>query len=159
MDKAYADTVRLLLAVVSDVFANDIFAMEGRTAINLLVRDMPCLSVDIDVPYLPWQTPRDEALQAHTRCFRLAGIAPCRIHRDTRAAATLYLKASDKGQRAGKGQRKGAKGKGSILKRPKKGALEPPAIRGSPCSRCSSANGCHPPPAHRPHPPSKLQKG
>jgi len=29
MDKTYADTVRLLLAVVPDVFANDIFAMKG----------------------------------------------------------------------------------------------------------------------------------
>lgn len=64
MDKTYADTVRLLLAVAPDVFANDIFAMKGGTAINLFVRDMPRLSVDIDVVYLPWQTPRDEALQA-----------------------------------------------------------------------------------------------
>lgn len=46
------------------MFANDIFAMKGGTAINLFVRDMPRLSVDIDVVYLPWQTPRDEALQA-----------------------------------------------------------------------------------------------
>ena len=57
MDKTYADTVRLLLAVAPDVFANDIFAMKGGTAINLFVRDMPRLSVDIDVVYLPWQTP------------------------------------------------------------------------------------------------------
>ena len=64
MDKTYAETVRLLLAVAPDVFANDIFAMKGGTAINLFVRDMPRLSVDIDVVYLPWQTPRDEALQA-----------------------------------------------------------------------------------------------
>jgi hypothetical protein len=41
MDKTYADTVRLLLAVAPDVFANDIFAMKGGTAINLFVRDMP----------------------------------------------------------------------------------------------------------------------
>lgn len=46
MDKAYADTVRLLLAIVPDVFANDIFAMKGGTAINLVVQDMPRLSVD-----------------------------------------------------------------------------------------------------------------
>lgn len=64
MDKAYADTVRLLLAVAPDVFANDIFAMKGGTAINLFVRDMPRLSVDIDVVYTPWQIPRDEALSA-----------------------------------------------------------------------------------------------
>ena len=62
MDKAYADTVRLLLQVAPDVFANDIFAMKGGTAINLFVRDMPRLSVDIDVVYTPWQTPREQAL-------------------------------------------------------------------------------------------------
>ena len=73
MDKAYADTVRLLLAIVPDVFANDIFAMKGGTAINLVVQDMPRLSVDIDVVYLPWQVPREEALQAINQ--ELAAIA------------------------------------------------------------------------------------
>lgn len=64
MDKSYADAVRLLLTVAPDVFANDIFAMKGGTAINLFVRDMPRLSVDIDVAYTPWQTPRGQALRA-----------------------------------------------------------------------------------------------
>jgi hypothetical protein len=64
MDKTYADTVRLLLAVTPDVFAGDIFAMKGGTAINLFLQDMPRLSVDIDVVYLPWQTPRDDALRS-----------------------------------------------------------------------------------------------
>ena len=64
MDKAYADTVRLLLAVCPDVFANDVFAMKGGTAINLFVRDMPRLSVDINVVYTRWQVPRDQALAA-----------------------------------------------------------------------------------------------
>ena len=32
MDRAYADTVRLLLAIAPEVFANDIFAMKGGTA-------------------------------------------------------------------------------------------------------------------------------
>ena len=63
MDKHYADTVRLLLNIAPDVFDNDIFAMKGGTAINLFLRDMPSLSVDIDVVYQPWQTSRDEALQ------------------------------------------------------------------------------------------------
>lgn len=48
MDNAYAQTVRLLLMVAPDVFANDIFAMKGGTAINLFVQDMPRLFVDID---------------------------------------------------------------------------------------------------------------
>lgn len=64
MDKHYADTVRLLLNITPEVFANDIFAMKGGTAINLFVQDMPRLSVDIDVVYLPWQHPRDQALLA-----------------------------------------------------------------------------------------------
>lgn len=63
MDKHYADTVRLLLNIAPDVFDNDIFAMKGGTAINLFLRDMPRLSVDIDVVYRPWQTPRDQALE------------------------------------------------------------------------------------------------
>jgi len=53
-----------LLAVAPDVFANEIFAVKGGRAINLLVRDMPRLSVDTDVVYLPWQSPRDGAPQA-----------------------------------------------------------------------------------------------
>ena len=64
MDRHYADTVRLLLSIAPEVFANDIFAMKGGTAINLFVQDMPRLSVDIDVVYLPLQTPRDQALQS-----------------------------------------------------------------------------------------------
>jgi len=64
MDKVYADAVRLLLAATPEVFANDIFAMKGGTAINLFVRDMPRLSVDIDVVYTPWQVPREQALAA-----------------------------------------------------------------------------------------------
>lgn len=64
MDKAYADAVRLLLAIAPEVFANTIFAMKGGSAINLFVRDMPRLSVDIDVVYTPWQHPRDQALTA-----------------------------------------------------------------------------------------------
>ena len=64
MDKSYADTVRLLLSVAPDVFANNIFAMKGGTAINLFVQDMPRLSVDIDVVYTPRQTSREQALKA-----------------------------------------------------------------------------------------------
>jgi hypothetical protein len=51
MNKAFADTVRLLLTVAPEIFRSDIFAMKGGTAINLFVRDMPRLSVDIDVAY------------------------------------------------------------------------------------------------------------
>lgn len=64
MDKHYADAVRLLLAVAPDVFAGPVFALKGGTAINLFVREMPRLSVDLDLVYVPWQIPRAEAIGA-----------------------------------------------------------------------------------------------
>lgn len=70
MDKHYADTVRLLLNIAPDVFDNDIFAMKGGTAINLFLQDMPRLSVDIDVVYCPWQTPRDLAYWISTKSWQ-----------------------------------------------------------------------------------------
>lgn len=64
MDKPYIETVRLLLVVAPEVFRGDIFAMKGGTALNLFVHDMPRLSVDIDLAYPAWATPRDEALRS-----------------------------------------------------------------------------------------------
>jgi predicted nucleotidyltransferase component of viral defense system len=51
MDKIYVDTVRLLLDTAPHVFHSDRFALKGGTALNLFVREMPRLSVDIDVVY------------------------------------------------------------------------------------------------------------
>ena len=63
MDKTYADTVRLLLAMAPEVFRSGPFALKGGTALNLFIHDMPRLSVDIDVVYTAWETPRDDALR------------------------------------------------------------------------------------------------
>ncbi len=49
----YKEQVRLLLDVLPQVAKEDCFALHGGTAINLFVRDMPRLSVDIDLTYLP----------------------------------------------------------------------------------------------------------
>lgn len=49
----YRDRVRLLLRVLPDVAGEDVFALKGGTGINLFCRDMPRLSVDIDLTYLP----------------------------------------------------------------------------------------------------------
>lgn len=49
----YKDQVRLLLDVLPEVAAEKCFALHGGTAINLFVRDMPRLSVDLDLTYLP----------------------------------------------------------------------------------------------------------
>ena len=64
IEKAYVDTVRLLLESVPAIFAHPHFAMKGGTAINLFVQDMPRLSVDIDVVYTDHAAPRLTALMA-----------------------------------------------------------------------------------------------
>jgi predicted nucleotidyltransferase component of viral defense system len=49
----YRRQVALLVRVMPFVAAEKCFALKGGTAINLFVRDMPRLSVDIDLTYLP----------------------------------------------------------------------------------------------------------
>jgi predicted nucleotidyltransferase component of viral defense system len=49
----YKNQVRLLLEILPDVALEDCFALHGGTALNLFMRDMPRLSVDIDLTYLP----------------------------------------------------------------------------------------------------------
>ena len=48
----YVVQVRLLLSVLPDIATETAFALKGGTAINLFYRDMPRLSVDIDLAYL-----------------------------------------------------------------------------------------------------------
>lgn len=48
LSEAYQRQVALLLRVLPHVAIEDCFALKGGTAINLFVRDMPRLSVDID---------------------------------------------------------------------------------------------------------------
>jgi len=60
-DSPYFKQAQLMLRVMPHVTAEACFALKGGTAINLYVRDMPRLSVDIDLTYLPLE-PRDTAL-------------------------------------------------------------------------------------------------
>lgn len=53
--EAYAQQVRLLVGCLPSIAKFDVFALKGGTAINLFYRDMPRLSVDIDLTYLPVQ--------------------------------------------------------------------------------------------------------
>jgi predicted nucleotidyltransferase component of viral defense system len=50
---AYGRQVQLLLQVLPHVAEEPDFALKGGTAINLFIRDLPRLSVDIDLTYLP----------------------------------------------------------------------------------------------------------
>ena len=58
----YRKQVALILRVLPIVAQENCFALKGGTAINLFIRNMPRLSVDIDLAYLLVQ-PRDESLQ------------------------------------------------------------------------------------------------
>ncbi|MDD2306724.1 MAG: nucleotidyl transferase AbiEii/AbiGii toxin family protein [Prolixibacteraceae bacterium] len=53
IDPKYKAQVDLLLQTLPYVAKETIFALKGGTAINLFVRSMPRLSVDIDLTYLP----------------------------------------------------------------------------------------------------------
>jgi len=64
MNKAYLNSVRLLLAVAPSVFRRSVFALKGGTAINLFLRDMPRLSVDLDLVFTDHRPGRNEAIQA-----------------------------------------------------------------------------------------------
>lgn len=62
MNEEYRRRVELLLDITPRVFGEPDFAMKGGTAINLFIRDVPRLSVDIDLVFVPKEVPREEAL-------------------------------------------------------------------------------------------------
>ena len=49
----YAAQVALLVRMLPEIAEEESFALKGGTAINLFIRDLPRLSVDIDLTYLP----------------------------------------------------------------------------------------------------------
>lgn len=59
---SYKSQVSMLLQVLPEVAKEKCFALHGGTAINLFIRDMPRLSVDIDLTYIPIEN-RDISLQ------------------------------------------------------------------------------------------------
>jgi len=69
----YRRQVALLIRVLPLVTEETCFALKGGTAINLFIRDMPRLSVDIDLTYLP-VAPRPQSLAAINAAMkRIAG--------------------------------------------------------------------------------------
>lgn len=66
LNQVYLDSARLLTRVAPLVFADDTFALKGGTAINLFIREMPRLSVDLDLLFPDHTIPREQAL----RCIK-----------------------------------------------------------------------------------------
>lgn len=61
MKERYLNQVRLLIQLLPWVATEDCFALKGGTAINLFYHDLPRISVDIDLLYVPMDD-RDQAL-------------------------------------------------------------------------------------------------
>ena len=53
MNDVYRKKVELLLRILPFVTDEECFAVHGGTAINLFVKNLNRLSVDIDVTYIP----------------------------------------------------------------------------------------------------------
>jgi len=69
----YRAQVALLVETLSFVAAEEKFALKGGTAINLFLRDMPRLSVDIDLAYLKVADRAESLADIDTAMKRLAG--------------------------------------------------------------------------------------
>ena len=95
--EAYRDQVRLLLDVLPLVMEEAVFALKGGTAINLFEWDMPRLSVDIDLTYLPTQG-RDESLAAISSALdRVAAsierrLAPTKVTKPVQGGERMEVK-------------------------------------------------------------------
>jgi len=82
----YYKQVQLLLEVLPFISQEECFALKGGTAINMFVRDMPRLSVDIDLMYLRIED-RQNSLQNIAKSFeRIAraiesSIRGAKVHR------------------------------------------------------------------------------
>lgn len=62
LDPRYIAQARLLLRCLTQLEKHPCFALKGGTALNLFVHDLPRISVDIDLTYLPLR-PREESLE------------------------------------------------------------------------------------------------
>ncbi|WP_422355621.1 nucleotidyl transferase AbiEii/AbiGii toxin family protein [Roseivirga pacifica] len=69
----YKRQVDLLLQVLPEVAKEDCFALHGGTAINLFVREMPRLSVDIDLTYIPIEDRQTSLENISTALIRIKG--------------------------------------------------------------------------------------
>jgi predicted nucleotidyltransferase component of viral defense system len=78
IDGRYKKQVQLLLRILPEIAREESFALHGGTAINLFYRNMPRLSVDIDLTWLPFdkrendlRAIREKLIALRTRVLRV----------------------------------------------------------------------------------------
>lgn len=69
--EGYRKQVALMLRLMPLVAEEKCFALKGGTAINMFVRDMPRLSVDIDLTYLPIKSRQDSLAEVAAAMARI----------------------------------------------------------------------------------------
>jgi predicted nucleotidyltransferase component of viral defense system len=70
VNPVYLESARLLTRVAPLVLGDDTFALKGGTAINLFVREMPRLSVDLDLVFPDHTVSRESALRRINEAVR-----------------------------------------------------------------------------------------
>ncbi len=70
--EVYEAQVALLVRLLPYVAEEGIFALKGGTAINLFYRDLPRLSVDIDLTYLPVKDRAESLAEINEAMDRIA---------------------------------------------------------------------------------------
>ncbi len=68
----YTAQVALLVRILPFIAKEKIFALKGGTAINLFYRDLPRLSVDIDLTYLPIKDRQESLIEINNAMDRIA---------------------------------------------------------------------------------------
>lgn len=77
-DRRYTDRVRLLVEILPVLAQEPRFALKGGTAINLFEHDLPRLSVDIDLAWLPVHDYAEDAKLIAEALGRLADVLRAR---------------------------------------------------------------------------------
>ena len=71
-DNRFVEQARLMLQSLPYILEEDLFALKGGSAINFFFRDMPRLSVDIDLAYLPIEQREQSLGNIETALQRIA---------------------------------------------------------------------------------------
>jgi len=78
--ESYEAQVALLVRILPHVAKEKVFALKGGTAINLFYRDLPRLSVDIDLTYLPIKDRAESLSDINEAMDRIAATIESGIH-------------------------------------------------------------------------------
>lgn len=72
MDALYLKQVQLLLRVLPEIAREPDFALHGGTAINLFYTEMPRLSVDIDLTFIPYRDRKTDLFNIREKLLRIS---------------------------------------------------------------------------------------